>query len=249
MQKSLVMLLVLSLGLGAAALRGAETAKPPVLTAAEVAARNADARGGLAAWRGIRSMSMSGRMEAGKGVLLPFTMELKRPRKMRLELTFQGKNAVQIYDGANGWKLRPYLNRTDVEAYSSDELQTAAAQADLDGPLLDYGVKGYSLELAGHEAVEGHEAYKLKVTRDGALVSYVWVDAANFLEVKADSVRLAKGSGKVVSTYFRDYRRISGVVIPHVLETAIEGSSHKNQMTIERVILNPMIRDTRFARP
>ena len=43
--------------------------------------------------------------------MLPFIMELKRPRKMRFELQFKGQTAVQVFDGANGWKLRPFLNR------------------------------------------------------------------------------------------------------------------------------------------
>jgi len=39
-------------------------------------------------------------------VQLPFVMELKRPRKMRFELQFSGQTAIQVFDGANGWKLR-----------------------------------------------------------------------------------------------------------------------------------------------
>ena len=41
-------------------------------------------------------------------------MELKRPRKMRFELQFNGQTAVQVFDGANGWKLRSFLNRRVV---------------------------------------------------------------------------------------------------------------------------------------
>src|SRR6266436_1781597 len=48
-------------------------------------------------------------------VQLPFVMELKRPRKMRFELQFSGQTAIQVFDGANGWKLRPFLNRRVVE--------------------------------------------------------------------------------------------------------------------------------------
>src|ERR1700676_3931670 len=41
-----------------------------------------------------------------KEAQLPFTLELERPRKLRLELEFNGKTAIQVYDGSNGWKVR-----------------------------------------------------------------------------------------------------------------------------------------------
>src|SRR5262249_4744241 len=56
-------------------------------------------------------------------VYLPFLMELARPHKMRFELQFGGKTALQVYDGVNGWKLRPYLNRLEVEPYTADEMK------------------------------------------------------------------------------------------------------------------------------
>jgi hypothetical protein len=40
-------------------------------------------------------------------------MKLKRPGKMRIELQFNGKTALQVYDGSNGWKLRPFLKSED----------------------------------------------------------------------------------------------------------------------------------------
>ena len=115
---SLVILLVI-VGTGLAVAQNPATAAE--LTASQILARNAESRGGLAAWRAVQSMAMSGRVEAGKGVDLPFRLELKRPRKMRLELDFKEETAVQIFDGAAGWKLRPFLGRRQTEAMSPEE--------------------------------------------------------------------------------------------------------------------------------
>src|ERR1700731_3902337 len=54
-------------------------------------------------------------------VQLPFVMELERPGKMRMELQFNGQTAIQVYDGANGWRLGPFLNRGGVEPYTPEE--------------------------------------------------------------------------------------------------------------------------------
>jgi hypothetical protein len=59
-------------------------------------------------------------------------------RKTRLEIEFANDKAVQVYDGANGWKLRPFLGRRVVEPLSADEMKATSMESDLDGPLVDY---------------------------------------------------------------------------------------------------------------
>jgi hypothetical protein len=73
-------------------------------------------------------------------------MDLQRPHKQRFELLFNGQTALQVYDGVNGWKLRPYLNRREIELFSSDELKVASTQAELDGYLIDYATKGTQVD-------------------------------------------------------------------------------------------------------
>ncbi|HEX3357061.1 MAG TPA: hypothetical protein VHS31_08830, partial [Tepidisphaeraceae bacterium] len=135
------------------------------LTAEEIVAKNVAARGGLQAWHGVSTLRFEGKMEAGgnhrpvlpppgtkhgqmprfetlEQVKLPVTMELKRGRKERVELQFAGKTALQVYDGLNGWKVRPFLNRNEVEDYTPEETKIASMQPELDGPLVDYSAKG-----------------------------------------------------------------------------------------------------------
>jgi hypothetical protein len=96
-------------------------------------------------------------------------MEMKRPHKSRLEIRFRDQTAFQVYDGTNGWKVRPFLNRNDVESFTPDEAKLAANWAELDGPLVDYASKGTTISLQGMEAVEGRDTYKLKLTLKGGL--------------------------------------------------------------------------------
>src|ERR1700730_7352125 len=137
------------------------------------------ARGpGAATQKTRREMGPGARKgEAEKQVQLPFTLARQRPNKSRLEIEFAGKTAVQVYDGTNGWKLRPYLNRDDVEPLPPQEAKTEAETADMDGPLIDYAAKGTKVELEGVEPVEGHDAYKLKLTTRTGTVQKIWIDA------------------------------------------------------------------------
>jgi len=250
----------------------------PKLTAAEIVDKNVAARGGLAAWRAVHTMEMKGTMQAGgnqrstlpvpgatKGMIkgvnavpprpkeqaqLPFVMDLQRGRKMRVEIEFKGQTAVQVYDGAHGWKLRPFLNRHEVEDFTPEELKAASTQTDLDGLLIDYAAKGSKVELESVDQVEGRSAYNLKVTDKNGNARHVWVDSQTFLETKIEGTpRRLDGKYHPVAVYFRDYRSVSGLMMPYLLETAVEGSPYTEKIMIENIISNPNLEESRFAKP
>jgi hypothetical protein len=188
-------------------------------------------------------------------------MELKRPRKMRVELVFKGQTAIQVFDGANGWKLRPFLNRRVVEPYTEEEMKSAAMQADLDGPLVDYAAKGTQIELDGVEKVEDRDTYKLKLTMKNGQSIHVWIDAQSSLETKIEGQpRRLDGIYHPVEVYYRDYRPVSGLQIPYFLETKVLPVTPKSAMLkdpavppekviIDKVVVNPNIEEARFSRP
>jgi hypothetical protein len=260
------------------------------LSAAEIADRNVAARGGLEAWRAVQTISMQGKLGAGgnrratldvpaanipnkkslnkivpprpvEEAELPFVMELKRPRKIRLELQFNGQTAIQVFDGTNGWKLRPFLNRREVEPFTQDEMKIASMQSDLDGLLVDYAAKGTQIDLDGIEKVEDRDTYKLKLTLKSGQVTHVWVDTKTFLETKIEAApRRLDGTYHPVEVYYRDYRPVSGLQIPFVLETRVlpvaktasglrDTPVPPERIIIDKINVNPKLDDSRFARP
>jgi outer membrane lipoprotein-sorting protein len=241
-------------------------AAAPRLSAAQIVEKNVAARGGLAAWRGLRTMIWKGRLGAGAttyevvahGKLqtkqrdepeLPFTLEFKRPQMMRLEIQFNGQTAVQVFDGSNGWKLRPYLGRTTWDAYTADEVKQAAAEPGVDGFLIDYAAKGARVDLMGIERVEDRDAYKLKVTLRGGQVRHVWVDAKTFLEAKLDGMpRRLDGKQHEVEIYLREFKTEGDIVMPHVIETHVSGLRKYEKITIESATVNPNLDASRFTK-
>jgi hypothetical protein len=235
-----------------AMLDAARAQAPPKLTAAQLVDKNVAAKGGLQAWRAVQTLSFSGKMDVGgkSKTQLPFVLEKKRPRKTRVELAFANDTSVQVYDGANGWKFRPYLGRRTVEPYSPEELKAAAFESELDGPLVDYAAKGNKVEFEGVDKVETHDAYKLKVTLKGGQVQHVWLDAGTFLEVKLEGTpRRMDRKMRPVWIYLRDYKSVNGLMVPYTIETAVEGNKATHGMFIEKVVVNPTLDDSRFAKP
>ncbi len=230
----------------------AKPALPQALTADEIIGKNIAARGGLKAWHDVQTMTMTGRMDVGnkQNVQLPFVMKLKRPRMSRIELEFAGKTAVQVYDGTTGWKVRPFLGRKEVEPFTQAELDSSAEQQDLDGFLIDHAAKGIKAEFAGIDSVEGHNAYRLKLTLKNGQVRNLWVDTKSFLEVKVEGVpRVLDGKPHKVEVYYRDYRQVGSLMIPFVLETVVENVKPSHKITIEKAELNPKLEEDAFLKP
>ena len=248
-KRSLV--LILTLLCAASAMRWEENGALAQLTAAQIVEKNILARGGLAAWHAVDSVIMSGKISLGKNQpQVSFVLDVKRPRKARMEVRFNGESAVHIYDGQNAWKIMPFLDRYDVEPYPSQEMNDAPAGLDLDGPLMDYEAKGTFVELEGTDRVENSQAYRLRLTMKDGTVRRTWIDRATFLEVKVDAApRRFNGRLHAVATYYRDYKNVQGLMIPHVFETALEGVAQTEKVTIEDVVINPKLDDKLFTRP
>ena len=188
--------------------------------------------------------------EPEKEIQLPFTLVLKRPNLTRLEVVFGGKTAVQVFDGEHGWKLRPFLNRSDAEPFTADEMKTESERGDLDGPLIDYAAKGTKVELDGTEQVEGQGAYRLKVTPRNGAVKHVWIDGKTFLDVKMEGFpKRMDGKLHPVYVYQRDFRSVQGVTIPFVMETAVEGYAETHKLQIEKATMNPKLDAALFSKP
>jgi hypothetical protein len=227
-------------------------APPPALPVAKIVDRNIAARGGLSAWRAVSSLTMTGEMDAGgkQDVKLPFVMSMKRPQKSRLELKLQEQTAVQVWDGKQGWKVRPFLNRNEVEPYTAAEARSAAAAAELDGPLVDFERKGTKVELAGTEVVEGRNTYKLKLTLKGGEQLHLWIDAKSFLEAKIDGApRRIDGRMRKVAVFYRDFKPVGGLKLPHAMETVVDGVKGSHKMTILTIKVNPPLDENLFAKP
>jgi hypothetical protein len=218
------------------------------MTADQLIRKNVAARGGDNAWQQVSTMTMTGRMDVGKGLQVPYTMDLKRGRKVRVVIVFAGKTAVQVYDGAKGWKVRPFLGRNDVEPYTPEEQQKAAMDSDIDGLLVGYAAKGTKAQIEGVEKVEGRDAYKVKLVLKGGQERRVWIDAETYLELKIDGTRRLDGKPRMVSTYFRDYRTVNGLMVPFVFETAVDGVKTSEKIDVEKVVVNPKLDDALFAK-
>jgi hypothetical protein len=226
----------------------------PPLTVDQIVEKNVAARGGLEAWRKVQTMVWTGHIETGNpsAPVIPFVREFKRPNKIRFEIREDRQKAVNVFDGASGWKMRASTSGApSLKPYTPVELRSAQEAEGIDGLLIDHQAKGISLALEGTDEVDGHKAYRLSARLPTGTTQHVWVDAQTFLELKSDrEAHTPAGRAATVSVFYRDYRTIEGLQVPTTIQTGTTGDKpFVEKMVIDSVTLNPLLSDALFRRP
>ena len=224
----------------------------PVVAAAqtvdEIIARNIQARGGLEKIRAVKTQRTSGTLSQG-GFRAAFVQESERPNKVREETIIQGMAEIEAFDGKTGWRVSPFGGRKDPDLLSADDMKGLVEAADIDGQLVDYRNKDHRAELIGHEAVEGTDCYKIKLTLNSSDVRYYYIDTDSFLELKVETERRIRGSVQYGETLYGDYEQVNGIYFPFAFEAGQKGSPYRVKFTVDKVELNVPLAATRFSIP
>jgi len=224
------------------------------LTAKQIVSNNVKARGGLEAWRKIDTMILSGHLVTGNQAMpvVPFVQQQARPNKMRFEVHMRtDKTSLRVFNGVDGWKLRPSLNGPpQLLAYTAEDIEAARDAPGIDGPLIDYQAKGVRVDFDGIDEVAGTKTYRLKVKLPSGATRRWWIDAASFLDVKYErESRTQAGQSATVTVSFDDYKSVDGLQIPHSIITGQENGKVTEAMVIEQVFLNRPMGDEVFSEP
>ncbi len=218
-------------------------------TVEQVIDRYLQARGGLERIRAVQSLRFTGKMKLGE-VEAPLVVELKRPLRMRTEFEVQGRRVVRAFDGKKGWTLLPVPGLDRPRLMPEDESRDAREQADVDlSPLVDSVAKGYKVELQGRERVDGREAYRLLVRAADGSERALLLDTRSALAVRSEEKRMMEGTLQEFVTLIGDYRPVAGLLFPHSIEVGPRGGTERQQLTFERIEVNPPLDDARFAMP
>lgn len=218
-------------------------------TVDEIIAKHVEALGGMEKMQAQKTRRASGKLSLPGGLEAPITMAQKRPEMFRANITFQGMDVVQAYDGKNGWQIDPTQGKKTAEPLSEDDLKDVQENADFDGPLVNYKEKGNKVELLGKEDVEGTPAYKLKVTLKSGDVKTVFLDSDAYVEIKEVSKRTIRGAEREFENVLGDYKEEGGVMMAHSFEVKPKGAPQSQKLTIDKIEINPEIADSYFQVP
>src|SRR5438067_9011408 len=183
-------------------------------TADELIAKNIQAKGGMDKIKAIKTVRMTGKLDAAGGFTGLIGQENRRSSLVRGTFTLQGMTQVQAYDGSAGWQIRPFGGRKDPQLMGEDDMRDLLIDADFDGPLVDYVEKGNKIEYLGHDTVDGDDALRLKVTLKNGDIIYYYLDPDTFLEIRIERREFIRGAVRESVTDLGSYKPVASVMFP-----------------------------------
>lgn len=188
----------------------------------------------------IETLSMRGVAEAG---VMRFELHerRKRPGRLRLELSLDGKTIVQATDGQDAWWLDPVMGSGKVESMPAAYRASFHKNADFDDFYLAPGDAGFEAAWVGeHRDDDGRVLDELTITYDDGASHARFFDRETGLYVRQ---RSSVGGQEVVAD-FEDFRPVGGVLVPFV-----QALSLGQRFVYEDAKVNEPIDDALFARP
>jgi outer membrane lipoprotein-sorting protein len=182
--------------------------------------------------------------------VVPFTLVAQRPNRLRVESFTPLRRVIQVYDGTNA----PWISHSEVKGGAAQDMAEGEAKdfianADFDGPLINFADKGYSVDYAGEETIEERKAYKLLLMNRSDNIFFLWLDASTYEVLKRTVYRVYNNQRVAVDTFFKDFREVGGVLQPYRVETTANGRT-LYVMVIDKMEANPTaIPPETFARP
>ncbi len=219
-------------------------------TAAELVAKNLEARGGIEKIKAIKTLRMTGRLQQG-GFVVQVTRTAVAPNLVRDTMTIQGMSEVESYDGSSGWKISPFEGRKDPELMGERELRNITEEADFYGPLVDYATKDNRIEYLGHDTVDGDDVYRLKVTLADGDIIYYYLDPDSYLEIRTEKMQFVGGAVNESVTNLGSYKKVAGVYFPFSMESGgkQDDPSGFAKITVEKIEANVTVDPAQFKMP
>lgn len=174
-------------------------------TADEIVNKHIAAMGGAEKLATLKTVKMEGSMST-QGIDIPLTITKSHLLGMRLDMEIMGTSNYQLANATKGWVFMPVMQQTEPQEMDADQHKTIISQFDVQGSLYNYKEKGYTLEYIATEKLDGKDAYKLKMVKNGNNVFY-FIDAVSGFIVKTASKMSAQGQEMDVETSFTDYKK------------------------------------------
>ena len=121
-------------------------------------------------------------------------------------------------------------------------------EATFDPLFLTYKDQGHTIELVGTEAVDGTDAYHLKVTKKNGSIEHYYLNAATALEMRTVTTLERNGMTAEVTTDLGDYQTVDGMQVAFSMKQSIRGNVVA-QVKWQKVEFNVPMEDDLFLMP
>ena len=240
-RRSLVLALA---GVVCLAVSGRTAPQNPTLE--EIVAKNIAARGGIEQIQAVNTIKQTARlisptMPGGEGTT---TIYLKRPNKMRQEISVAGQRITNGYDGKTPWMVNPLAGSNRPITLSGPQADMIREQVVFDPLLVDYRGRWQLVDYVGRETSDGRVLHHLRMTSPSRQVSHLYLDGTTWLEARlVTEVERTK-----MEVTWDDYRDVKGLKFAFLQRQIVNGVV-QGEMRFETIETNVPISDGAFSIP
>lgn len=220
------------------------------LTADQLIAKYAAARGGEAKLKSLQSVKMTGTWES-KGKSSPIVVMIAPGRYLRRIEQGSTMTMANVVDGPTTWMMNPGAGVSKPLPMSGQEAGRFRRLADPQGPLFEAKAKGNKMEVVGKLTWGKTPVYKLKVTFGDGAVTYYYLDAASFLPARIVGSQYVPQLNKNidVEVIYGDYRDAGGVKWPFTEKANAPEVNFSQSISWDKIETNKPLDEAAFKPP
>jgi outer membrane lipoprotein-sorting protein len=215
----------------------------------EIVAKHIAAIGGDN-WAKVEAVKSEAKISAdgAPGMTMTMNMLAVRDKSLRMDVSVMGMTQTTVLNGDGGWSINPFANKLEPEPLTADEVKSMKDMTDVDGSLVGYKAKGYTIEYVGMEDVDGVEAFKIKINKGDKRSEYSFFDPTTYYEIKNIRVEEVDGQESETATIYSNFKKQDGIVLPFTIQQADPNMGGSTVM-ISSVMVNPMVDPKIFDMP
>ncbi|HZS08202.1 MAG TPA: hypothetical protein VFD58_25430 [Blastocatellia bacterium] len=170
-----------------------------------------------------------------------FTLRLRRPDRMLIELALGRDESQAAYNGRSAWRSDGREGLHTLTGAAGVSFKAEAVYRN--DRFLDYKRAQTRAVLTGQEQVGGRRAFVIELTTQQAARRRIWIDAQSYLLLREEQP--AEAGTETIS--YGDYRRLDGVLEPFAFE--LRRGETVLRVTLDRVEHNRALDDALFDFP
>lgn len=214
----------------------------------QIIQKNLDAKGGLTKLQAVQTIKQTAIMSM-QGRDASITIYSKRPNYMRQEIHADGRLVVNGFDGFSPWILNPNISPRAI-VLTGPQAEQISAEADFDGPLVDYKAKGTKVAMNGFEMMGSRRVVHLRLTTAAGQRSDMYLDAETWLEVRISTQQNQPNQPTQLQRdqELSDYREQNGIKVPFLVRTLMNGVL-QSELKVQTVEFDVKLDDALFKVP
>lgn len=188
-------------------------------TVDEIIKKYITAMGGYDNLKNLQTVIMNGKMVFDNGSELDISVKKSHEKGMRLDINKGKESGYDLITPTAGWQYLPFLNQKKPRKLGKDEFNYMVPDLDLQGPLVDYSLKGNKILFAGTEKVNGNDYFKLHAYLKNGKHEILYINTTTFYIDRVVAFIKDKQKNVPIVLNYLDYKSVNGILFPFTVNS------------------------------